>query len=196
MQSIEKKPSFCRTIYNFWSSSLTGLQMSLHMTGDLQTLTNHFTHEQSQGTSCIHFSAYVFTEIRSSCPGNPCILYIYNLLCLSHCLMSVVMTLSYIFEWKKAGLDFVSKCFSILVCLFRCHPDICTLKNITFSVWNVVPAAKRFWNNIYLCPLNITHSWISQEESWVWDWSLKSPLLIYVELYTVFWESVVKSHLR
>lgn len=53
--------------------------------------------------------------------------------------MSVVMTLSYIFEWKQAGLDFaskyfVSKCFSILVCLFRCHPDICTLKNITFSV--------------------------------------------------------------
>lgn len=49
-------------------------------------------------------------------------------------------------------------CFqiSILVCLFRCPPDICTQKNITFSVWNAILAAKRFYNNIYLCPLNIT----------------------------------------
>lgn len=43
IQSIEKKPSLFRRIYNFWSSSFTGLQMSLHMAGSLQTLINNFT---------------------------------------------------------------------------------------------------------------------------------------------------------
>lgn len=54
IQSIEKKPSLFRRIYNFWSSSFTSLHMSLHMAGNLQTLTNNFTHEQSQETQCVH----------------------------------------------------------------------------------------------------------------------------------------------
>lgn len=54
-----------------------------------------------------------FTETRSNCSGNPYILYIYNLFCLSHCLMSVVMKLSFIFEWKQAGLGFAPKSFQM-----------------------------------------------------------------------------------
>lgn len=167
-QSIGKKASLFRRIYYFCGSSPTGLQMSLHMTGDWQTLTN-ITREQSQET---HVRKYlqkqdpVVLEIHISCMFIFCSVWAIVSCPLWCCL--------FIFQCKQAGSSFafkyfVSKCFFLLVCLFRCHPDVCTLENTSFSAWNAILLAWRFYNTIFISVHYISHFYLKKvfASSWI-----------------------------
>jgi len=92
------------------------------MTGDLQALATLHMSSPRKLNASTHVQKYLQKK-RSSFSGNTYILYIYNFSCLSRCLMSAVMTLSFIFEWKQSGLGFASKylqifCFQML--LYAC----------------------------------------------------------------------------